>query len=509
MIGLPRLAVRVALASTAALALMPAAHGETLRDALVQTYRTNPDLTGQRASLRGTDEGLAIAKSGARPILNGTAGLQQDTDDLGSFRSSGRSLTVGATASLPIYSGGQVRNGIRAADARVDAGRADLRQTEGNIFTQAVSAYMDVLRDIAVVDLNAANVRVLDTNLEATRDRFQVGDLTRTDVAQSEARLAGARATLAASQGRLTTSRETYRRVIGSWPGPLDQPPPLPPLPANPDEAEEVALGNAPALASIQANVEAARREVNVARGTRLPVLSVTSSANYVDYLNSRNLGTGVPAGTRVDDTFSSGSVGLSMRLPLYQGGLAGARVRQAQAFQQQAVEQSVGVERAVISSVRAAFASYRAAGETIRSSEAAVSANRLALEGVRAEQTVGSRQILDVLNAEQELLNSQVTLVTAQRDQYVAGFALLNAMGRAEMAALNLEGGALYDPTVNYRRARRAISDWGETPVRGPEATRTTGPTPVEPAPNAKMDYSGSEGPMPAKSSIVTGPKN
>ena len=172
--------------------------------------------------------------------------------------------------------------------------------------------------------------------------------------------------------------------------------------------------------------------------------------------------------------------------IPLYQGGLVGARVRQAQAFQSQLLEQGVAIERGVVAQTRAAFSSYEAAQDSIASNEVAVSANSLALEGTRAEQSVGTRNVLDVLNAEQELLNSQVALVTARRDAYVAGFALLNAMGQAEATDLNLDGGALYDPVANYERVSRKASDWSGDAAPKPVATRTVmGPpanTPVTP---------------------------
>jgi outer membrane protein len=172
--------------------------------------------------------------------------------------------------------------------------------------------------------------------------------------------------------------------------------------------------------------------------------------------------------------------------VPLYQGGLVGARVRQAQAIQSRFIEQGIAVERLVVSNVRASFARYQAAQLAIASNQTAVEANTLALEGTRAEQSVGTRNVLDVLNAEQELLNSQVALVSARRDAYVAGFALLNAMGQAEAKDLNLDGGALYDPIANYKRVSHRISDWGDDARPAPVATRTVGPPDAGSAPDA-----------------------
>jgi outer membrane protein len=451
----------------------PAGPQQSLREALVKTYASNPTLMAQRQALRATDEGVDIARAAGRPQASATAGFDQDavTNNI----SGGRAFTATATASLPLYSGGRVRNSVRAADTRVEAGRADLRATEGDIFTEAVAVYMDVIRDRSIVQLNQNQVRVLQTNLQATRDRFEVGDLTRTDVAQSDARLALARSSLASAEGRLRASEENYRRVVGENPGDLAPPPPLPMLPPNPDQAEDVALGNNADLASIAAQARAAGYDVRVARGARLPTLSVLSQARYSDLLGTANNGTG--AANLFPDSTTSTNIGLSLTLPIYQGGGPGARVRQAEAFRGQLLEQSVAVERLVVSSTRSAFASYRAANDAIQSNTIAVAANQLALEGTRAEQTVGTRNILDVLNAEQELLNSQVLLVTARRDAYVAGFQLLNVMGQAEAEDLNLDNGPLYDPQVNYNRDSRSWSDWYDGPHIAPVSTRTVPP--------------------------------
>jgi outer membrane protein len=378
--------------------------------------------------------------------------------------------------SYPLFNGGRVRNSIRAADIRVEAGRANVRAVEGDVFTEAVAAYMDVIRDRSIVTLNENQVRVLGTNLQASRDRFEVGDLTRTDVAQSEARLSLARSSLATAQGRLRASEENYRRVVGVLPGDLQPPTPLPALPSTPEQAVDIALANNPDLVSIAAQARAAGLDVTIARADRLPTLSAVNSSRYFNAL-----GTADEARGQVNSEASSG-LGLSARIPLYQGGLVGARVRQAQAVQGQLLEQGVAVERLVVANARASFATYRAALEAIESNQIAVSANNLALEGTRAEQTVGTRNVLDVLNAEQELLNSQVALVTARRDAYVAGFQLLNAMGQAEAEDLGLDGGPLYDPQVNYDRVSRTSSDWARDPAPAPVSTRTVVGPPNEP---------------------------
>lgn len=461
----------MAAAALVALTAGGSAQADTLREALVQTYRSNPTLTGQRAQVRVADEGVAIARAGGRPQISGTAGVNQDLTRTGG--GNGRNLSAGIDLSLPIFQGGRVRNGIRAADARVDASRADLRATEGDVFTEAVAAYMDVIRDRSIVTLNSNQVRVLETNLRATQDRFEVGDVTRTDVAQSEARLSLARSTLATAEGQLTASEENYQRVIGAPPGELAPPPPLPPLPGTPEQAVETALANNADLVSIAAQIRAAGLDVSVARADRLPTVSAIGNGRYTNYLGSADEQFGSPTGT-IANTQTSTGIGVQASIPLYQGGIVGARVRQTQARQSALLEQGVAVERLVIANARAAFASYTASLDAIKSNEVAVAANTLALEGTRAEQGVGTRNVLDVLNAEQELLNSQVLLVTARRDAYVAGFNLLNATGQAEMDDLNLDGGYIYDPVANYDRVSRRAGDWSDDPAPEAVATRT-----------------------------------
>jgi outer membrane protein len=462
----------------AGMLLAGVAQAETLRDAFARAYSGNPTLTGERARLRGTDEGIAIARAEGLPQVGVKASFTQQYGSGQFSGGTGRVLNVGPSVTMPLFSGGKVRNGMRAADARVSAGRADLRTVEGNVFTDVVGAYMDVLRDEAIVSLNQGNVKVLETNLQASTDRFQVGDLTRTDVAQSQARLAGAHSELANAEGKLTASQENYRRLVGTLPDKLDQPPPLPPLPPSPDASVDIALANSPSLASIAAERKATGYDVGVARAGRLPQVSAVAGTSYNNYLGTSNSILGVPSSFNIQNSSTVSQIGVTATIPLYQGGAVAARVRQARAAESQTIEQSVEIERQVVANTRAAYASYVSANETISSSESAVSANRLALEGVRAENSVGTRDVLDVLNAEQELLNSEVSLVTAQRDAYVAGFALLNAMGKVDAAELGLDGGALYDPTENYRRSRSSYTDWRDGPEPKAVATPTAGGT-------------------------------
>ncbi|MDE0877070.1 MAG: TolC family outer membrane protein [Sphingomonas bacterium] len=426
------------------------ARADTLREALVAAYRTNPSLTGARAGLRATDEGVPIAKAAGRPALSATADYQEFVvRSANSFSAPLRAANAAANLSLPLYQGGRVKNGIRAADARVDSGRANLRATEVDVFTAIVSVYMDVIRDSAIVELNARNVSVLETNKRASQDRFQIGDLTRTDVAQSEARLELARGQLELAQSQLVTSLENYLRFVGVPAHDLEQPPELPGLPRTVEAALATAVDNNPLLVAAKADAAATRYDIRVAEAARLPRLSAVTSSNYNNYLGS--LVSTIP-GRSFLQAQRTATVGLSATIPLYQGGLPAAQVRRAQALSSQSLEQIVFVERRVVAETRAAFTRHRATERVIRSSQAAVSANELALEGVRAENSVGTRNVLDVLNAEQELLNSRTTLVTAQRDAYVASFALLAAMGRAEARDLGLFGGELFQPRLRDR---------------------------------------------------------
>jgi len=453
------------------------AGAETLREALAKAYASNPTITGQRAAQRATDETVPIARASGLPGVNATGSitdniLQANNNFLNPERSGNGQLNL----SVPLFQGGAVRNAVRAAETRVDAGRATLRGTEATTFTNVVAAYMNVIRDEAITSLNQQNVRVLEVNLRASRDRFQVGDLTRTDVAQSEARLALARAQLQQAEAQLISSRENYIAVVGTPPVALEEPPVLPNLPNSPNTAVSVALESNPNLIAARRQADATRFDIGVAKANRLPRLSAVTGGTYFNYLGS------LPSVSTVPNAGTAATAGLQFTLPLFQGGRPAAQVRQAEAQRGQALEAVTATERAVISQARSAYAVWQSSQQVIASSETAVSANKLSLEGVRAENSVGTRTILDILNAEQELLNSQVTLVTARRDAYVAGFALLAAMGNAEARDLGLDGGALYDPVVNYKRVRNRINDFDSDGDPVPVAV-TTAQTPAQTA--------------------------
>ena len=461
----------LALTASSMLALAAPAYADTLNEALAEAYRSNPTLQAARAQLRATDENVAIEKADGRPSVTGSAALTEVLiQNSTSFFAPARSLSAGVDLGVPIYSGGAVKNSIRAAEQRVEAGRADLRGTESAIFSQVVAAYMDVLRGEALVGLSANQVQVLEVNLRATSDRFEIGDLTRTDVAQSQSRLALARGDLRSAQAGLIPAGESYIQLVGSAPGELEPPPPLPNLPDDPRMAVDVALDNNPDLIAARERAQAAGYDIDVAGASRLPRLSAFAGYDYQNFLGSVP---DSPTGPS-PQTADASSAGLTLSIPIFQGGRPAALQRQAQARASAALDQVIAAERDVIAQVRASYASYSAALAIIDSSREAVAAAELSLEGVRAENSIGNRTVLDVLNAEQELLLARVDLVTARRNAYVAGFSLLAAMGRAEARDLGIEGGALYDPLANYERVSDRWSDWDRDPEPEAAGTRT-----------------------------------
>lgn len=457
-IGFGRRCLSLLAGAVAVLVASDTAAADTLRDALVATYGTSPTLNAQREALKGTDAVVAIAAAQGRPQIAANVGINRDLTRSGVLvtnRTKGPILSGGLDVNLPLFAGGRVRNSLEAARARVEAGRAALKAVEGDVFAEAVEVYMDVLRDRAVLDLNENQVRVLGENLRATRDLFQAGDLTRTDIAQSQARLSSANAGLALARSRLSVSEEEYLRVIGKRPEALASPPPLPPLPPTASEAARIAIARNPRLTAALQQVRAAGLDVRVAGSDRLPSLSGVLGGDYVNYLTDQP-GIGAPK-SGVQTT-----VGLTTRIPLYQGGAPAARMRQARAAEGQLLEQTVATERTVVANARSAFVTYQAALKAIQSNQDAVTANEMALRGTRAERRVGSRTVIEVLNAEQELLGSQVQLISARRDAYVAGFRLLQAMGQASSDELSLEGGSLYDALGNSGTMATGWSDWG-----------------------------------------------
>jgi len=460
-----------ALAAIACAAAAPAG-ADTLKEALVRAYDTNPTLEGARANLRVVDENVVIQRAQGLPSITAsgtyTEFLKQNAAN---FIAPDRQLSASLDLGVPVFQGGAIRNGIRAARSRVEAGRADLRGTESLIFAQVVGAYMDVIQQEALVGLAINNVEVLTTNLQATSDRFEIGDLTRTDVAQSQSRLALAEGDLSNTRANLILARENYIALVGAAPDALEPPPPLPGLPEDTDVAVAIALENSPDLIAAIERAEAAGFDIRVAGAGRLPRLEVVTTGGYQNYLGTL----ATTPGSGIGQAATSAQAGLRLSVPIFQGGLIAAQQRQATAQANVALENVIAIERDVIANVRAAFSSWRASNAIIESSQVAVDAADLSLEGVRAANSVGNRTILDILDAQRELLLAQVQLVTARRNAYVAGFNLLANMGRAEARDLGLEGEVpLYDPVANYERVQDIIWDWQRDPDPVAQSTRT-----------------------------------
>ncbi|WP_258319789.1 TolC family outer membrane protein [Qipengyuania flava] len=464
------------------------AHADTLQEALTKAYQNNPTLLGARAQQRGVDENVPIQAAPGTANISATGTYTEFIKNSpNSFTAPDRVFQVGPSLTVPVYNGGAIRNSVKAAKERVSAGQADLRAIESAVFSQVVAAYMDVLRTQALVSLSANQVDVLTVNVEATSDRFEIGDLTRTDVAQSQSRLAVARGDLQNAQAGLINARETYIRLVGDAPDNLQPPPMLPNMPDSVETAVDVALANNPDLIADKERADAAGFDSEVAGSGRLPTVSLFGNVTYTDYFNTLAGGAG---GIAQEET--TANAGVQVRIPIFQGGLPAARQRQAMARETAALEQIIATEREVIAQVRASYSSWQASLSVIESSRIAVEAAELSLEGVRAENSIGSRSILDVLNAEQELLSARVQLVTAQRNAYVAGFTLLAAMGRAEARDLGFIGeGLLYDPADNYRRVRGRVWDWD----RDPEPMAISTSTADIPAPDASVSTEGETG--------------
>lgn len=450
---------------TLSVCISQAVRADDLPGALANAYAHNPAILGARASQRGVDETVTAVRAQQLPSLNAAAEYAEtlQTSELSPIGPQ-RSAYAQVGVSVPIYQGGALKNGERSARQRVAAGQADLASVTSQVFAQTVGVFMDVLRDSAIVRLNRHNVQTLEVTLKATTARFQRGDLTRTDVAQARARLALASANLRDAEAKLVSSRERYVQVVGEAPVDLAAPQPLAGMPGSVQEAIDTALENNPDLVGAHQRSIGSGYDVKVAQAARLPKVSGYSSLAFTDYLSSYG-GNGVPPSV-FPQHGTVGQAGLRMSLPLYQGGLPGAQIRAAQAQQDATQEKELEIERAVIATVRSGFYSWRAALDVIAQNQTAVEATQLGLAGVRAENSVGNRTIIEILNAEQEVLNAQVQLVVAQRNVYVTAFNLLAAMGQATPEALGIPAGEIYDPAVNARRVRSKFWDWSADPA-------------------------------------------
>ncbi len=429
------------------------AQAETLYEALASAYLFNPTLKAQRAALRATDEEVPIARSNFRPTITGN--IQNQFNDT-SVRpnTAGASGTVysklySVTLNQPIFRGFRTINAIRGAEADVEAGREDLRTTEQQVLLQAVTAYMDVFRDMAILKLRQNNQRVLEEQLRATRDRFQVGEVTKTDVAQSEARVAGAISDVSAARSNLESSRATYQQIIGNPPmGVSDPGAPNRLLPKGQDEALAIANGENPSLLAAIFRERSQDHAVKQIKGELLPEVSL--QASYTKGLDPQ---VGIQES---DDT----TVTLNTTIPLYEAGQVSARIRQAKETQSQLRQLIDQAREQVRADVISTWGQYIAAKSVVTSAQSQVDANRVAVAGVREEEKVGQRTVLDVLNQEQELLNSEVSLVTAKRDTVVAAYTVLQAIGRLTASDLGLPVN-LYDPAAHYSRVRNKAYGW------------------------------------------------
>jgi TolC family type I secretion outer membrane protein len=400
---------------------------QTLEDALVAAYLTNPNLEAQRAALRATDELVPQALDGWRPTLGVDSGVAYNDVDssVGSdtFTSTSNSLTL----DQELYSGGETVANTERAERLVRLERARLQAIEQDVLLDAVTVYTNLLAAQAVLDFAIQNETRLTRQLQATRDRFEVGEVTRTDVAQSEARLSGATADRVQAEGALSVAEADYRRVINQEPGTLVVPQPLGALPANELEAQQLSEVANPNVVAAQFDLAAARSEVDVARSALLPRLSVRGELTYTDD----------PTATL--EWRRDAILGANLRVPLYQGGGEYARVRQTKQTVRQRQNDLEATFRAVRNEVTNAWESLVTATTRIDSIAAQVRASEIAVEGSRQEALVGQRTTLDVLDQENDLFQAQVDLVQARRDQIVASYRLKAAIGELTVVGIGL----------------------------------------------------------------------
>jgi outer membrane protein len=454
----------VALAAIVA-AVMGSARAETLGGAFAKAYLNNPDINQQRAAVRASDENIPKANAGYLPQINAQA---SDGFSYTQFGSPVESIPLGGGVSIPIgggsgteyaqprsygvtvsetiWNGNRTTNGVRQAESSVLAAREQLRNTEQNVLMNAVTYYMNVLRDSAILSLNRANVDVLREQLRQTQDRFNVGEVTKTDVAQAQASLAGAEATALSAQSTLQASIASYRQTIGDEPKNLAPVKPLERvLPKTLAAAVGISQVEHPAIVGALHGVDAAELNVKIVEGALLPTLSV--QAQVGQQYDSTTLEV-IP-----NHVFNATVMG-QINIPIYQGGSEYASTRQAkeQLGQQelQADQQRDAVRAAVVS----AWWLNSVSPAVIKSSKAQVDAAAVALAGVREEAKVGQRTTLDVLNAQQTLLNARVQLVSAEHDQVVASYALFSAIGRLSTINLGVAV-AQYDPRVHFDQVK------------------------------------------------------
>ncbi len=421
------------------------AGADTLTDAMRLAYETNPTLIINRAALRATDESVALARSGRRPQITlqatGTA-----TNDAGFSGIATETYSAALNASLNLYDGGRSRDAVEAAKTAVLATRVSLENIEQTVMLNAAKAFLTVRRDQQIVSLARNNVSVLKQQLQAAEDRLAVGAATRTEVAQTRARLAASQAVLAANRGGLAISAENYIAVVGTAPVNLAYPPRLPDMPGSLAAAEEVALRTHPLMRASHLNEKIAAIDLRRARNARLPSLSANLNLGYREtYLGGANLSAG-----------DSSTATLTLNQPIYRGGALSASIRQAGAQLERRMAETANTRAQVRQQVSAAWFQLQIARASISATRLQIEAAQYAFDGITEEANLGARTILDTLNAKQEVLTAQNSLITAMHDERIAAYSLLSAMGLLTPENLDL-GIELYDPTENFDRVQNA----------------------------------------------------
>lgn len=432
-----------------ALAMPGAARAETLSDAMADAYKSSGLLEQNRAVLRAADEDVAIAVSNLRPVLRWAGDVTRqfgDAASLGATRNlEGTSVSMGLNAELLLWNGGRSQMEVDIAKETVLATRQALIAVEQLVLLRAVNAYMDVRSRAEIVQLRQNNIRVITQELRAANDRFEVGEVTRTDVALAQARLAEARSNLAQAEGDLAIAIEDYRFAVGRGPGNLTQPPVMQMPARDLDAAKAIAMRTHPDIRRAQFEVTAADLGVLLARAATQPEVRLTGRLGVTENFNSDNF-------TR------SGSIGVETGGVIYQGGQLRAVARRAIAQRDGRRGALLDVQRTVAQTVGTAYAQVQVAQAAIEAVDEQIRAARVAFRGVREEATLGARTTLDVLNAEQELLNAQANRITAASNEYKAFYALLRAMGLLTVENLSLRV-PQYDPTAYYNMVKDAPS--------------------------------------------------
>jgi outer membrane protein len=433
------------------------ARAETISGALTKAYLNNPDINQQRAAVRVSDENIPKANSGYLPTATAEADAGREDFEPQDIPLTNSSLTnprgYGVTVTQNVWNGNKTFNSVRQAESGVFGAREQLRNTVQNVMLSAVTYYMDVMRDTAILDLDRNNVEVLQEQLRQTQDRFNVGEVTRTDVAQAESSLAGARATALTAQSQLQASLANYRQAIGDDPKDLAPVSPIArQLPRTLQEAISISQVEHPAIVAMLHGVDAAALAVKIAESALYPTVGLTGQ------LQKRYDYNALP-GSQV----FTGSVVGQISVPIYDGGMSFASTRQAkEQLSQQELQTDLQRDKVRAAVVAAWGANQNSAG-VLRAARAQVQAAEIALAGVREEAKVGQRTTLDVLNAQQTLLNARVQLVTAEHDSVVNSYSLLAAVGRLSVQSLGLAT-AEYDPKVHFDQVKNKL--WGtETP--------------------------------------------